>query len=155
MRATPQTPEGEAEFPAEFSQILAAAVPEFNALEVVPDTLVGIEVRGIGWQACEMEPLRCTASEEVLDRLAAMDWCTVPDDEQVAWNLAQELPEESHHRRTPEGGVLDAGEQPPVGGDGADDGQVVIRQRRAQDGRLAARGIRPRHERQWIESGLV
>ena len=71
--------ERETEFPAEFVQVLAATVFEFDALEVIPDALVRVEVGSIGGQAFEVEPLRCTAAEEVFDGLSAMDGRAVPD----------------------------------------------------------------------------
>lgn len=81
--------EGEAEFPAQLVEVAAAAVRELGAFEQVPDALVGIELRRIGRQAFQVQPLRRPRREEVLHRAAAVDGSAVPDYEQRAAYLAQ------------------------------------------------------------------
>jgi hypothetical protein len=79
-----ETGDGLTQLVPEVLQGGAADVGEFDIVEVVPDALVeGIEVWGIAWQRFEPEPSGSTVGEEVLDRLAAVDGCTVPDDSSV------------------------------------------------------------------------
>lgn len=147
--------DGQSEFPGEFIEIVAAPVPQLDPLEQIPDALIGVELRGVAGQAFQVQPLRCTGGEEVLDRLTVMDRRTVPDHQQLAPHVPQQLAEEGDDRRPAERLPLDVGEQPPVRRDGADHGEVVARERDAQDGSLTAWGIGARDERQQIEGGLV
>lgn len=109
-----QAADGESEFPAQFVEVPAAAVLQFPALEQSPDALVGIEFRRIGGQPLQMQALAGTCCQEVLDRLAAVDRCPIPDDQEPAPDLAQELAEERHDRRPTERHLLDVGEEATI-----------------------------------------
>ena len=150
-----QPTDGQAQFPAQLIEVLAAAIPQFDALAVVPDPLVGVQLRGVARQACQLEAGGGPGGEEVLDRPAVVNRRAVPDHQQLPPHLAQQLAEEGDDRRPAERLGLDVGEEPPVGGDGADRGEMIARERDAQDGRLAAWGIRARHEGQQGERRLV
>ena len=47
LRPALEPPDGLTKFPAEFVQVVAAAVPGFAVLQDVPDALAGIEVRRV------------------------------------------------------------------------------------------------------------
>ena len=67
MRLAAEAADGEAELPAELVEILAAAVPQLDALQQVPNALVGIEVWGVAGQAFQVQPRGRTRGKEVLD----------------------------------------------------------------------------------------
>src|SRR5260221_2575990 len=74
---------------AQRGQISTAAVAQFDALEVVPPPFDRSELGRIAGQLLQMEALGRTAGEVVLDRLAAMNGCPVPDDQQLATDFAR------------------------------------------------------------------
>jgi len=147
--------EGKPHFPPRLVEVAAAAIRQLTALQQVPDARVGIELRGIGGQAFEVEPRRRARREEVLDGLAAVDGGAVPDHEPLAPHLAQELAQNGADRRTARGGLLEVGEAAAVARERADGGAVVMRAWRTQDRRLTDRGRRARHQRQQGEAGFV
>lgn len=151
----PEPAHGEAEFPAQFVHVHAAAVLQFLAFEQVPQPFRWVQVRRIGGQPLQMESLRCTGGKEVFDRLAAMDGRAVPDHEQLASHLAQQLAQEADDRWPAEGRLLDVGEEPAIGGEGADHREMVVGERRTQHRRLAHRRIGTSHEWQQIQPGLI
>ncbi len=155
MTSATEAADGEAELPAQFVQVLAAAVLQLDPLQQVPDALVGIQLGRVARQALQVQPLRRARGEELLDRLAVVDGRAVSDHEQLAADLAQELTEEGDDRWPAEGIWLDVGEEPPVRGEGADRSEVVARERRAQNGRLPPWSVRASQEGQQVEAGLV
>ena len=150
-----QAANGEAEFPAQFVEVTAAAVLELGALEVVPDAFVGIELGRIGGQAFQVEPRGRTVREEVFDGLTAMDRRAIPNYQQVAPHLAQELAEEGNGRRPLEGLLLHVGEESAIRGEGADHGEMIVGERGAQHWRLPHGRVGAGNERQQVEAGLV
>lgn len=155
LRSATQPADGEAEFPAQLGEILAAAVLQLDPLQVIPDALVRIQVGCVRRQLGEVESGGGPLREEVLDHATAMDRRTVPHDQQRAGDLPEQVADEVHDRRSPKRPILHAGEEPPVRGDRTDRREVVVGERRAQHRRLAAGGIRPGDERQRIEAGFV
>jgi len=71
------------------SQVLAAEIGEFDALEMVPDALVRMKLGRIARQMLQMKTLGGSLAQEVLDGLPAMDRRAIPDDQQLAAYLAQ------------------------------------------------------------------
>jgi hypothetical protein len=67
---------------------LPTLVAQFDALEVVPDALVRIELGGVSGQLLEMQAARRAPAQEVLHGLAAVDRRPIPDDQQLAAHLA-------------------------------------------------------------------
>ena len=134
---------GEAEVTSEVSQVLAADVGQVDVLEVVPDALVRVEVRGVAGKLFELDASGAALGQEVLDRLAAMDRRAVPDDQELAGDVAEQVLEEADDVRALVRVLLDQHQQPTRRGDATDDGQVVAAQGEAEDRRLAARGVGP------------
>lgn len=102
-----------------------------------------------------MQTLRCPSGEEILDGLTAMNRRAVPDHEQLAPHLAQELAEEGDNRWATEGLLLDVREESAFGGKGADHRQMVMGEGRVQHGCLAHRGVRAGNEGQQGEPRLI
>ena len=150
-----ETGSGKAEVTSEMSEVLAADVAQLDALEVVPDALVRIQFWGVAGEPLQADALGSTLGQEVLDRLAAMDRSAVPDDQELAGDVAQEVLEEAHDIRALVGVVLHQHEQAPLRRDAADGRQVVAAQRQAEDWRLPARGVGPDRAREEVEARFV
>ncbi len=146
---------GEAEVAAEVSEILAADVAQFDALEVVPDALIRVEIRGVAWELLQADASGTALGQEVFDRLAAMNRCPIPDDQQLAGDVAQQVLEEPDDIGALVRVLLDQHEQPPGRGDAADDRQVIAGQWQAEDRRLAAWGIGADGTGQQVEARFV
>ena len=84
MPLVPQPLCGLAQFGAKLRQITTADVLEFDSLEVVPDTLIRVQIGCIAGQAFQMDALGSTTGQKVLDDLTAMDGRAIPDDQQLA-----------------------------------------------------------------------
>lgn len=155
VRRAAEAANGQPEFPAQFVQVVAAAVLQLAPLEQVPNALIRIELGRVGGQTLKMQPGGRASGEEGLHRLAAVDRRAVPQHEQLAANLAQELTEEGDHRLAPKRGRLDAGEEPAIGRDRADDAEVVMGEGRAEHRCLAHRRPGAGDEGEQIEAGFI
>ena len=150
-----ETGRGEAKVASEMREVLAADIAQLDALEVVPDALVGVEVRGVPWELFQADAVGAALGQEVLDRLAAMDGSAVPDDQEFAGDVAEEMLEEADDVRAFVRVLLHQHEQAPRRRDAADDCQVVAAQREAEDRRLPAWGVGPDRAREEVEARLV
>jgi hypothetical protein len=65
----------------------AAYIPEFDAFQVGPEALAGIQLWGIGGEALHLEPLRRAIGQELGDAMAAVDGRAVPDNHHRAGHL--------------------------------------------------------------------
>jgi len=146
---------GEAEVASEMGEVLAADVAQLDVLEVGPDPLVRVEVRGVPGELLQADAAGTALGQEVLDRLAAMDRSAVPDHQQLAGDVAQEMLEEAHDIGALVRTLLHQHEQAPLGCDPADDRQVVAAQGQAEDRRLPAWGVGPDRAREQVEARLV
>src|SRR5205809_214639 len=88
--AMPQAFLGQQQFPSELLQVVSTKVFEFAALEQIPHPFLGIQLRRISWQRFQMNPLGSALQEKVLDSLAAMDRCPIPNDKQFAGDLTRQ-----------------------------------------------------------------
>ena len=147
--------DGEAQFDAELGQVSAAEVAAFDVLEIVPDAFVRVEVRGVVGQGLQLQPSCRPLGEEVLDRLGTMDGRAIPDHEEVALDVAQQMLEKADDLGAPESPLAHLQEDPPVVGEAAQHGQMIARAGHAQDRRLAPRRVGAHEPRQQVEGGLV
>lgn len=143
------------ELALEFGQVATAAVTQLDPLEVAPDPFIGIEVWGVGGQGFEMEAGGSALSQEVLDRLTPMDRGAVPDDQELAREVTQEMAEEADHRRTFEGAGADLKEQAALRGEGADHREMVTGEGDGQGRGLPLGGVGSDPGRQEIEAGFI
>lgn len=146
---------GEAEVASEMGEGLAADVAQLNMLEIVPDALIRVEVWGVAGELLQADATGAALSEEVLDRLATMDRSAVPDDQELAGDVAQQVLEEADDIRALVWPLLHQHEQAPLWRHTADDGQMVATQREAENWRLPARGVGPDGAREEIEARFV
>lgn len=155
VRLAAQPTERKPEFIGDLPEFVTAEIAQGDALEVAPDAFGGIELRRVGRQPFEVQPRGGASGEKVLDRLAAMNGRAVPEDEQFARHVLEQVLQKTHDRRPVHGVGLLADEQPPVGGHSANGRQMVARQGDGEHRCLAARRISADHTRQQIEGGLV
>jgi hypothetical protein len=72
-------------------EIMSLAIGE-SLLGQLPDAFIGVELRRIGREALQVEPR--AASAKLTDELAAMGICAVPQDDDVTWDLSEQLSQE-------------------------------------------------------------
>lgn len=144
-----ETGGGEAEVASEMREVLAADIAQLDALEVVPDALVRIQVWSVAGELFQADAAGTAPGQEVFDRLAAMDGSAVPNDQEFAGDVAEEMLEEADDVWALVRVLLHQHEQTPLRRDAADDRQVVAAQREAEDRRLPAWGVGP--DRTWEE----
>lgn len=155
VRSALESADGQAHFVPQFGDCLATAVLELNSLELIPDALIRIQLRCVARQPLQMQPCRRPTGQVVLDRFPMVNRCPIPDHQELAANLPLELTQKGHDRWATVRLVLDVGEQSPVWRHGADDREVVVRERGTENRRLATRRIRARYEWKWVEAGFV
>lgn len=136
-------------------QVRATDVSEFNMFEIVPDALIGVEVWSIAWQTFEPDSLASALGEEGLDGLAAMDGSAIPDDQQLARNLLEQLLQKGDDSGAIKGFGLHGQVELTGRGDGADDRIVIIRELAAQNRRLPLWRPGAHDAGQQIEGGLI
>lgn len=75
-------------------------------LEVMPDAFVRVQIRCVGWQTFQPDAFTGSRRQEGLDGSAAVDWGTIPDDQQVTVYLFKQLGKKCHDAVTVEGNLL-------------------------------------------------
>jgi hypothetical protein len=75
---------GGPELPARLGEVRAAAVAQLDVLEVPPDPLFGIQLRGVARELLEVDSRGCPVAQELPDEVPGVDRRAVPDDEQLA-----------------------------------------------------------------------
>src|SRR6266849_1024802 len=136
-------------------QVGTAHVAQFHPLERVPQAFDRVKLRRIPGQLLQMQPPGRPAGQEVLDGLAPMNGCPIPDQEQLARDLAQQHAQEAHHIGRVVGMVLGLQEQPSVGGQGTNRRQMVMRERHPQNRGVAPRRPGAHRPRQQVDARLV
>ena len=116
-----ETSGGETQVLLEVVQIRAAHVTELHVLEVRPDAFVRIEIGSVARQLLQSQSLGRTEGKEGFDGLTAMNRRTVPDHQQLARDMSQQVLEETDDLGTAERVVLDAQQQLATRGNATDD----------------------------------
>ena len=126
----------------------AAHIPEFDALQVGPQALVGIEFWGVGGEALHsprhndlLEPWRRAIGQELVDEMAAVDRRAVPNDHQRTRHLAEQMLQERDNVGGIDDLVLAVEIELAPRRDRTDGGQMVTGVPLPQNGGLAYRGI--------------
>lgn len=146
---------GEAEVASEMGEVLAAAIAQLHALEVVPAALIRVEVRGLAGELLQADAVGTALGQEVLDRLAAMDRRAIPDDQELAGDVAQQMRQETHDVRAFVGALLDQHEESSRWRDAADDRQVISGQGQPEDGGLPTGSVGPDRTGEQVEARFV
>jgi hypothetical protein len=79
---------------AQMTDRKAAHIPEFDAFQVCPEALAGIQFWGVGGEALHLEPWRRAIGQELLDEMAVVDRRAIPNDHQRARHLAEQMLQE-------------------------------------------------------------
>jgi len=106
----------------EVALILGAVVAEWGTFEMLPDAFVRVEFIGIRRQRFCHQPR--VFSEPVLNEPAAVDADVVPEDNDLARNVAQQRPQETHPLPTLDGPTDQVQVQPPTTGNTRDGRQL-------------------------------
>jgi hypothetical protein len=137
--------------------VVGAAVGE-TSFGVGPDGFVGVELRGVGRKAFEMQPREATA--DFPNRFSFVNAGVVPDQDDVPAEVAQQVPEEFADLVVPnvlrvalevQADVPTPGSQ----GDARDHGDAIMPVAMMNDGRLAARSPGLSHRGDQEEARLV
>jgi hypothetical protein len=146
---------GTSKLMAKVGQVGTADVAQFDSLEVVPDALIRIDVRRVARQGFEMDALRTACGQELPDEVATMDGGAIPNHEQFALDVPQEMFEETDNVLAIERPILHQEQQPLIWGDTADGRKMIACQRDAQHRRLSTRGVGTHDPGQQVEAGLI
>lgn len=155
MRLLAQSLTGGAELGAQRDEVGAAEVGQFQVLEQAPDPFLRVEVWRAARELFEVNPRRGPGAEELLHRPTAVDRRAVPDDEQRAGGVIHQMPQEVDHLDAAYRVVVHPELELRLQADGADDGEVVVREPVHEDRRLAYRHVGARDRRQEVEPALI
>ena len=153
----PQAPERLDDIACEFFGSRGMTVCQ-SMLGVAPNAFVRVEFRGIGRES--LEPKAWEASAQIADQIAFVPSCTVPDKDDVATEVSEELEDEvADLRLTNIVEVELVVEAEPMAQradrNGRDDRDFVVTVGVAMDGGLAARSPSPAEVRNHQEAGFV
>ncbi len=125
---------------------------------VGPDGFVGVELRGVGWKAFEMQPREPAA--DFLNPFSLVNGGVIPDHDDVPAEVAQQVPEECADLVVPD--VLRVAlevqaDAPTPGskGDARDHGDAIMPVAMMNEGRLTARSPGLAHRGDQEEARLV
>lgn len=144
-----------AQFVPQPTQISTADIAQFYSFQIAPDAFIWIEVRRIAGQLLQLYALCAAIGQKVLDRLPTVDRRTVPDHQQLALNMAQQMLQKAHNLRAAVGPLLRLVQQFAVHRDAADRRDALVSQGDAQDRRLANRGIGTHNTGQQRKARLI
>jgi hypothetical protein len=147
--------DGSFQFSTQAREAMTDQIAQFNAFQILPDAFVGVQFRRIGWQALDPYPLRGPGGQEVLHGLAAVDWQAIPDHQQLAGYLAQQLLQKADYIGAFERSLLHLQVQLPGRRDRADGRQMIPGQPLPQHGCLSHRVINTHYCGQGTEARLV
>src|ERR671917_2601458 len=80
-------------------QVNTTDVAQLDPFELLPEALPRVELWGIGWQAFQVDPLRRAIGQKLANDVTAVDRGPIPDQDQAAGYLAQQVLQEGHHVR--------------------------------------------------------
>jgi hypothetical protein len=151
----PQTAHSQAQHAAQVQEMETTDILEFHVLQIVPDALGRVQLRCIAGQLLPVQARRAPLSQEGLDRPIAMDRGAIPEHQQLAGDVPQQVAQEAYHGVPVIGLLLHLQQEPSIGREATDGGEVIPGQVHPQARRLPTRRIGAHHPRQEIETGLV
>jgi hypothetical protein len=122
---------------------------------VTPQPFTGIQFRRIGGQALHVEALGGPIGQELLDAVTAMNRRPVPEEQQTARDLAQQVLQKGDDIDGIDGLVLPMKIQLAFRGEGADRREMIPGPPFPEDGGLAYWGIRADDTGQGIEPRFI
>lgn len=136
-------------------EIAATDIASLHPFQVIPDALIGVEIRSRAGKLFQMQAFGGSSRKKVFDLLSPMDGGPIPDHHDRATNLAQEHPQKAHDGDRIKRGKTHLHEQAPIGSDAANGSEVVVRQLDPQDRRLPTWGPGAHRHRQQIKSRFI
>lgn len=146
---------GAHQFRLKLIEIGSTKVLEFASLEQIPHSLLWIEFRSVARQSLQMDTFGAACCQKVFDDLRAMNARAIPDDQQFAWDLAQEQLQELHHIRPFERMILDVHDQTPIHRETTHGRQMITGQRHGQHRCLSHRSVGPHGHWQQVKARLI
>ena len=153
--AVPEPFLGTPQFCAELFEVSSTKVLEFASLEQIPHAFLWVQLRSIPRQSLQMDAFGSPLSQKILDRLTAVNSSPIPDDQQVAWELAQKQLQEPHDIWPFVRGILDVHDQSSIQCKATDGREMITGPFDLQHRRLPDRGIGPHRHGQQIKSRLI
>ena len=135
--------------------IEAADMAQLDPFELWPEAFTRVQLRGIGGQPLQVQPLCRAMHQELLEAMTAMHRGAIPDEDHAAWHFTQQVFQEGDHIRRVDGMVLTVEVPFALRRDRGDRRQMVAGPPLPQDGRLAHRRIRAHDTGEGIKPGLV
>ncbi len=151
----PQSLFSQAHSTTQFTEVGAGYISQLHSLQVVPDTLIWVQIRRIAGQPFQADPLCPTNGQEVPDRLAPVNGRTIPDDQQLAGDVTQQMLQKANHIRAAESPLLHHHQQGAIYGDATDGCYVVPGERHSEDRALSPRSIGAYLTGQQVEARFV
>jgi hypothetical protein len=146
---------GVAQGPAELRKMETADMASFDPFELLPEALIGVQLRGVGRQALQMEAFGGPMGQEFHDGMATMNRRALPDADHAARHLPQQVLETRDHVCRSDRAVLAVEVERALRGDGADGGEMVAGAPLPQDRRLAHRCIGAHDAGQGVDTRRI
>ena len=148
-------PEGAGNAVSEPTEVGEANITEFDILQVVPQAIDWIEVGCVAGQAFQLEPRGGTLSQEGPHSLAPVRRQAIPEDQELARNLAEQVLQEAGDAVPVEGLALHLRVDLAGLSERPNDRIVVTGEPTAQDWRLPPWRIGPDNTGQQVERCLI
>jgi hypothetical protein len=132
---------GKPEFIAQLFDISTNHVAKFDMFERVPNALIRIEIRGIARQSFQKDAFTATIRQKLFDGLAAVNGSAIPNDQQLARNVPQQVMQKIDYLLTTNGSLLHLHQQLARRCDATDDRQMLIATGHTQNRRFSFGGI--------------
>jgi hypothetical protein len=133
--------DGVAEFSPEMRELEATPMAQLDPLEMCPEARDRVQLRGVGWQPLDLEPLSRAIREAFLDAMTAVHRRPIPEEPQAAGHLAPQVLQQGDHITGIDGLGLAMKIPLALRRNGADGREVIPRPPRPENGRMAYRGI--------------
>jgi hypothetical protein len=88
---------GVAQFHPKMRDIEAADIAQLDPFELLPKAFTRIQLRGIGWQPLQVQPLCHAMHQELLNAMTAVNRGAIPDNDYPARHFTQQVFQEGDH----------------------------------------------------------
>src|SRR5713101_3326400 len=95
-------------------QIGTADIAQLHSLEIIPDALIWVQIRGVARQLFQLQTFGRPSLEKVFDLVPAMDRRAIPNQQDLARDLAQEDTQEAYYPQCIVGSRAHLQKQPPI-----------------------------------------
>lgn len=124
----PQAGHGQAEFIAQFLESATTHIPQRDMLEIPPYVLDRIEIGRVARETFQVQPSSGSARQEIPNDLTPMNGRAIPNHQDLAGNLPQQVLKESDHLGAAVAARTDVHQEAAIARQRTDGGQMVARQ---------------------------